>query len=606
MPGDYVVFLVLTPIAGLALVASAIAVWGFRRSSPASLLLLYFALVGTLLVGNTLELLTRSPSATLLMATLQAVAFAFIPPIWLVFSWNYARPDSRIGPYRTLGLLVVPTITSLLAITSGQHELYWSSVEFVGVGSFLSMRTSYGTWFWIHGAYSYLLLLSGAALIVYAATASRPEHSRQAGWLVLGALTPLVLNLIYVFRVFPYFIKDYTPLGFAAAGVFFYVGVRWFHLFHVRPIARNIVYNDLEVALITLDTKGRILDFNRSASSLLEISEEVLGQHLSSVPAADGVLGSRSVLHAARFDSAGSFAGRYRELEVQLTPLSGPRDQPVGMLVMISDVSSWRRLIEERDKAVAKLTENNARIEAAQTQLMRQERLSAIGTLSAELAHEINNPLTVLKSSVSGLVEIAMLAPNRPDAEKSQLFADIEPALRRIADVTRSLVRLAQPTQIKPHATNLSELIERALSITHPVYRAVLRIEKYLAPEPLIIECYSEDIVQVFINIIINASQACSDAGGSLTITTSALHEPQGARCCFANTGPDIPPEIRDSIFEPFVTTKAESGGAGLGLSSAKHLIETRHGGHIALEPGLPVSFVVDLPAKISTSGVQL
>ncbi|TVR94045.1 MAG: GHKL domain-containing protein [Spirochaetaceae bacterium] len=606
MPIDFVVFLSLTPFAGLALVASGIAVWRFRRSSSACLLLVYFALVGTLLLGNTLELLTRSSSATLLMAIVQAVVFAFIPPIWLAFSWSYARPDSEVGPYRAIGLLVIPFITSLLAVTSGQHALYWSSVEFVAVGSLLSMRTSYGIWFWVHGAYSYLLLLSGAALIIYAATASRPEHSRQAGWLVLGALTPLVLNLIYVFRVFPALVKDYTPLGFAAAGVFFYVGVRWFHLFHVRPIARNIVYNDLEVALITLDTQGRIIDFNRSAAILLEMNEEVLGQGLDSVPAAHAVLGSRSALHAARFDSAGSFAGRYRELEVQLTPLSGPRDQPVGMLVMISDVSSWRRLLEERDKAVENLTANNVRLEAAQTQLIRQERLSAIGALSAELAHEINNPLTVLKSSTSSLVEIAMLAPHRSDVEKAQLVADIEPAIRRIADVTRSLVRLAQPTQTKPQAANLTELIEQALTITHPSYRKVMRIERHFTAEPLIVECYSEDIVQVFINIIINAAQACSDTDNSLTIATSALHEPKGARCCFSNTGPDIAPEIRSSIFEPFFTTKAERGGTGLGLSSAKHLIETRHGGHIALEPGLPVSFVVDLPAKVSTSAIGL
>lgn len=606
MPLDYLVFLALTPFAGLALVASATAVWEFRRSSPAGLLLVYFALVATLLLGNTLELLTRSASATLLWATLQAVVFAFVPPIWLAFSWSYARPDSKTRQYSIVGLLVIPVITLFMASTNRLHGLYWSSVEFVSVGAFLSMRTGYGTWFWIHGAYSYLLLLSGAALIVYAATASRAEHSRQAGWLVLGAITPLLLNLIYVFRVFPFLIKDYTPLGFAAAGVFFHIGVRWFHLFQVRPIARNIAYNELEVALITLDSRGQVIDYNRSAAGLLELNEEVLGHNVGRIPAAAAVLGARSALHASRFDSSGSFAGQYRELEVQLTPLSGPRDQPVGMLMMISDVSSWRRLIEERDKAVENLTANNARLEAAQTQIMRQERLSAIGALSAELAHEINNPLTVLKSSIAGLVELAMLAPNRPESEKAQLSADIEPALRRIAEVTRSLVRLARPAQLKPQTVNLSELIEQALTITHPSYRKLMRIERHFASEPLIIECYSEDIVQVFINIIINAAQASSGTDGCMTITTSALHEPKGARCCFANDGPDIPSEIRASIFEPFVTTKSERGGTGLGLSSAKHLVEARHGGRIHLEPGLPVSFVVELPAKISIGAIEL
>ncbi len=600
------VFLALTPFAGLALVASAGAVWEFRRSSPAGLLLVYFALVATLLLGNTLELLTLSPSATVAWATVQAVVFALVPPIWLAFSWSYARPDAKAKLHSIVGLLVVPLVTILMAITNRLHGLYWSSVEFVSVGALLSMRTSYGTWFWVHGAYSYLLLLSGAALIIYAAAASRTEHSRQAGWLVLGAITPLLLNLIYVFRVFPFLINDYTPLGFAAAGVFFHIGVRWFHLFQVRPIARNIAYNELEVALITLDSRGQIIDYNRSAAGLLELNEEVLGQSLSSVPAAAAILGARSALHASRFDSNGSFAGHYRELEVQLTPLSGPRDQPVGMLMMISDVSSWRRLIEERDKAVENLTANNARLEAAQTQIMRQERLSTIGALSAELAHEINNPLTVLKSSLTGLVELARLAPNRSDSEKAQLSDDIEPALRRIADVTRSLVRLSQPAQIKPQKADLSELVEQALTITLPTYRKLMRIERRFASQPLVVQCYSEDIVQVFINIIINAAQASSGTDGCMTITTSALHAPQGARCCFANNGPDIPSDIRASIFEPFVTTKSERGGTGLGLSSAKHLIEARHGGRVHLEPGLPVSFVVELPAKIATDAIEL
>jgi len=227
-----------------------------------------------------------------------------------------------------------------------------------------------------------------------------------------------------------------------------------------------------------------------------------------------------------------------------------------------------------------------------QKELLLSSRLASIGELAAGVAHQINNPLT----GVLGFSQ--RLLKKSTDQETKQYLKRIYTEAERAAKVVQNLLTFARRRQPHKQYSDINEILESAMELrAYELKTSNIELITNLAPKLPEIMLDFHQIQEVFLNIILNAEQAMTEAnsGGKLTIKTE---ERKGyIRTTFTDDGPGIPAEHLDKIFDPFYTTKGEKGGTGLGLSVC-HGIITGHGGKIYArsKPGKGATFFVELP----------
>ncbi len=210
-------------------------------------------------------------------------------------------------------------------------------------------------------------------------------------------------------------------------------------------------------------------------------------------------------------------------------------------------------------------------------QVVRSERLSAIGELVSGVAHEINNPL----QSIIGTLDVLLNQPTDPDTR-----ADIERARReagRAGRIIRNLLTFARKSPDERLLVDLNEIVQSAVNVrAYELEIAGVAMQEEYAPNLPLVLANREAIQQIVANLIVNAQQALAGRSGTLTVRTfvSDGHAAVEVR----DDGPGVAPHIRGRIFEPFVTTKPDVSGTGLGLSLSFGIAHA-HGGTLELVP---------------------
>lgn len=224
--------------------------------------------------------------------------------------------------------------------------------------------------------------------------------------------------------------------------------------------------------------------------------------------------------------------------------------------------------------------------------LRRSDCLAALGRLVTGIAHELRNPLGILKATVQVMEE------DYPDNQGIQDFARrLNQQIDRQHAIVNELLDFGRPSRgiIAPQSINT--LITKVLRFTEPLLRQhKITVNLELDPDQPCINGDAEKLKQVFVNIVLNAVQAMPD-NGLLNITTS--HDLEWVKTSFEDTGPGLPADVLPHIFEPFYTTKELDGGSGLGLA-VSHQIIGMHGGRIKAEnkEGKGMRMTIYLPTK--------
>lgn len=245
-----------------------------------------------------------------------------------------------------------------------------------------------------------------------------------------------------------------------------------------------------------------------------------------------------------------------------------------AMLVNRFAVESRRRAMEYQLLA-EQMVETNQRLAQAQEEARRSERLAALGQLSAGLAHEIRNPLGVIKGSAEMLNQ--KLQQSNPLA--SELAGYISSEVNRLSTLVARFLDFARPLSLERAPADVREVVDRALAAVasqHP--GAKVTVERAYAaalPRVSMDESFCE---QVFQNLALNAYEAMEPDGGTLRVEIEPVQHALGAGVVitFRDTGPGVPPELCQQIFNPFFTTK--KNGVGLGLSIVSKIVDGHHG----------------------------
>ncbi|TFH34725.1 MAG: HAMP domain-containing protein [Anaerolineales bacterium] len=275
------------------------------------------------------------------------------------------------------------------------------------------------------------------------------------------------------------------------------------------------------------------------------------------------------------------------------------RSDEIGELANAFDIMTLRlrerteeatRLYAEALQRARELADINARLQAAQAQLVQSEKLASVGQLTAGIVHDVKNPLAVIKGLAEELTEEPDLDEYMTDSLKT-----IRDSASKANSIVTDLLKFARQSTPDMQQRDLRSTIESVRRLTEYLTRKANVEVASIFPDRSVMATYDpQQIEQVLINLLTNAVQAMPE-GGSLTFELRpGEHE---VELIVSDTGIGIPDEIRARIFDPFFTTKPEGEGTGLGLSVSYGII-TRHGGHIEVvsKIGIGTTFTIHLP----------
>ncbi len=261
-------------------------------------------------------------------------------------------------------------------------------------------------------------------------------------------------------------------------------------------------------------------------------------------------------------------------------------------------------------KKAQELENTLGKLKSAQSQLVQQEKMASLGTLTAGIAHEINNPINFISSNMMGLEtllfelkeqfdNLAALQPENGNIIKeinsniNLLINNIKIGINRTVEIIKSLRTFSRDSKENYSNANINDNLDSTLLLLKNQYKDKIEIIKeygHISP----VFCSIGQINQVFMNLILNAIQAITDAG---VIKIKTTEETNFLKITIEDSGKGIPEDIKNKIFEPFFTTKEIGKGTGLGLSISYNIIKN-HKGEIKVEStiGKGTSFFVFLP----------
>lgn len=311
-----------------------------------------------------------------------------------------------------------------------------------------------------------------------------------------------------------------------------------------------------------------------------------------------------SVLRQAVVDGFWNDVLGVTPVDVLCVPLTR-REDVIGALIVLRRVgeldADYIPLVEHVAATVSVAVQNAQlfqdlesfaeEVERSQNQLIQAEKMAAVGRLAASLAHEINNPLQAIQNSLHLALHQAL-----DEAKRRHFLEMAQQEVGRLVQIVRRMLDFYRPSSAM-QLLDVNRPVEDALAIASKrLQQAKIEVVARLTPDLPEVRGAANQLVQVFLNIIINAIEAMPD-GGTLWVGTAYHAERQQVVAAFRDNGTGITPEIRERLFEPFHTSKPT--GTGLGLAISYGIVE-RHGGAIAIEnpPGGGTTFIVRLPQQ--------
>lgn len=319
--------------------------------------------------------------------------------------------------------------------------------------------------------------------------------------------------------------------------------------------------------VISTDPEDRVLIVNRMAERITGWTQaEAAGKPIGEVFHPEGdVLIDRD--------------GTSRRIEADTSPVLDERGRSVGTVLVFRDVT------------------RKAQAEAA---MVNAQKLESLGVLAGGIAHEIRNPLSSINISISSIVRTCEastgLEPERK--EKIDLILEqMKSAAAKMGLVVQRVMDYSKPFPPRKETVDLNKVIEEAVRLSLSTLRKrEIAVLKDLAPDLTTCRADAQMIEQVLVNLITNACQAMEGAEGAKLIEVASAVQDGRIVLRVSDSGPGVPPSLREKVFDPFFTTRKDGSGIGLSFS---HRIVTDHGGSLRVDTSRwgGAEFRIELPA---------
>jgi signal transduction histidine kinase len=502
-----------------------------------------------------------------LWAQFQYVGLAMIPPAWLIFTRHYSRRERETPWHHIILFSIIPFVTILVAFSSRHHNLLWSKIWLNTDGPLRTFDASYGPWWWLFFLYSYSLLFWGSIVLFTAWRLYSSWFKWQFAVLLCSLFLPWSANALYISRLSPVTQLDLGPFAFAISALILGLGIFRYRLFDIYPVARSSRIDTLQSAALILDRKDRVMDVNSvMRNTLITNGNEPVGEQAANI-----------------FDWWAQIDSKYRDaievqqdicLEIdritryynlQITPLWNQQQKLSGRLVLLRDI-----------------TANKQAEEAVALAQVKTEFLAKVG-------HELRTPLT----AIIGVVDMMQRGFYGPlNEDQSEAIEILHMSTQHIARLVGDLLQQAslEHGDFSLEVSNFSirQLVEQMdRNLSGYAKAKGLDLFTEIDPEmPPKLDGDSLRIYQILVNLAQNAIKYTQ--AGSVKVRIYKQDESHWV-IEVADTGPGIPPELQEHIFDPFQhvsqtkLAQPSSRGFGLGLSIVKQLSDLM-GGEVILD----------------------
>ena len=337
--------------------------------------------------------------------------------------------------------------------------------------------------------------------------------------------------------------------------------------------------------ILVLDLEGRYTFVSPRIQELLGYGPETLiGKSVNDVETSSPELANlfHTLAQGGTSRASCEYGARHRDgsgrtMLGMASPLLDADGKPSGVILSVRDVTTEKRL---------------------EQQIIQSERLAAMGQMIGGFAHELNNPLTAILGNAQ------LLEERETDETARKRLETLNQEARKAADIVRNLQFFARPPAPGRSQVDLNELVQRTIHLqSYPLRKSNVTVD--FLPEltlPAIVADPNQ-LMQVFLNLLLNAEQAVRESRDKGTIRIRLGHNSESVWIVFQDDGPGIVPDNLPHIFDPFFTTKRPGRGTGLGLSICKTVLR-EHGGNIeaASAPGGGAVFTISLPLHAGAS----
>lgn len=336
----YVLFLIATTI---LLFLIAVLVWKRRHAPGAVYLVGLMAAGGFWSLVYAAQLGFRDLEGILLWARLRYLWIAGIPPLWYLFARHYTEQSNEFKP-KLLAVLAVEYVLCNLVIWSPFGDLFMTAIGLVPEKSVVFIDFTYGPFFWVHSAYSYLLMMAGTVQLLKTLWNRRDVYRGQLGMLVVGMLTPWIGNILSIFELLPTPEFDITPFGLLITGTVMMLGLYRFRLLDLLPVALETIFENMNEGVLVLDSELRIIDSNPALKRILG-NERVLsaGCYIGEiVPEIVQLVAFHHAKSGWRDELNLELGGKRRTFDTHVSSLDSNRSTQRGWLVSLHEITKLK------------------------------------------------------------------------------------------------------------------------------------------------------------------------------------------------------------------------------------------------------------------------
>ncbi|MFW6237735.1 MAG: histidine kinase N-terminal 7TM domain-containing protein [Halanaerobiales bacterium] len=389
----------LIPLTISFIIVIFLALYGYRRRKVRGAKFFVLSmLVGALWVlGNGLEMAGTELSFKLFWANIQYISYGFAPLAWLMMVLQFTDRSHLVNRRNLIIMSIIPLVTVILVWLDHGLGLVRYGFSLDSSGPFPVIGKEYGLWFWVHIVYCYILNFTTVIFLLSAVLHKSTIYKKQAFYLLTGFSVLMISNLLYISGLSP-LRNDISPVVFSLTGAIIARGIFHFRLFELVPVARTTVIEKMEVGIVVLDMRDRVIDINLEARKMLGIDGDIKvdrgpGLKEISVELQKFVSSSRE---QGTFQTEMEIEAETGEhfFEVYVSPIRDEKNDLIARALMINDITELKEarqeinaqreemaVMKERNRMARELHDNlgqilsfsNVQIQAVRRELKKED-----------------------------------------------------------------------------------------------------------------------------------------------------------------------------------------------------------------------------------------
>lgn len=512
------------------------------------------------------------------------VGICFTPVALFFFSISFLNNKEKLRK-RMFLFLIVPLISVLSLWTNDFHHLFY--IEY----STNFTQAKYGPFFVIHSVYSYTLLALAIIILVSSSIRKSGFFSKQTFLIVLGSSVPLLFNVLGTLKIINISIYV-TPITFVFASICYSIAIIKYKALNIVPVALATVTDTMSDSFIVISDDGTIVDsnltFRKTFSDVIipdkdsNLFEVISKKNLLDVEKLKELIKkTRKNNSIENVEYHLDYEKKEKFFEVDIHPIKAKKDvnQYIGTLLLFKDITQHKKDIKE--------------IQEKQDIIVKQGQLVSIGELAGGVAHDINTPISAIKTGITMLNQ----KEDRDEAEKEilQRMDNCATKIINIVNSMRNQIRNLGGTQKVKF--KVSDVINDIKVITfHEIYKNKSELSVNIKDD-MSVNGDPTKLGQVLTNLVVNAAQAYGGKGGKIELIVQKNTKNRVVIKVIDFAG-GISEDIKPYVFKNILTTKG-TGGTGLGLYLAYSIIKGEFNGEISFDSkvGEGTTFIISLPA---------